>query len=139
MIGYKKLKIFSIFVLSLGYNFVFSQQICNLENLAYLESPVFYLGDYYNLTKISWQGEKNENHFVGFQIASSKASSGPWYFYGRNFSSEYIEISPFQVYIFDKNNNPHQEIKYFKYKVFLGACEEFTTPKIDKIIIYYSK
>ncbi|GIW66238.1 MAG: hypothetical protein KatS3mg095_0136 [Candidatus Parcubacteria bacterium] len=142
MIGLKNLKIFLLFVINFFlYYSTFSQNNCNLDNsisYGYLESPVFDLGDFYNITKISWQGEKEKEHFVGFQIASSITSSGPWIFYGQNSSNNYIETQPYQSYIFE-NNNPHRNIKYFKYKIFLGSCNEFSSPQIDKIIIYYSK
>ncbi|GIW65861.1 MAG: hypothetical protein KatS3mg094_380 [Candidatus Parcubacteria bacterium] len=141
MTGLKKLKIFLVFVISLAiYNYVDSQNNCNLNNAissGYLESPIFDLGNSYNLTKISWQGERDNNHFVGFQIASSISSSGPWIFYGPDFSNDYIDINPYQIY--SLNNKIHQGIRYLKYKILLASCNEFSSPRVDKIIIYFSK
>lgn len=143
MAGSKKLKIFLVFVLSvlLFFNSVFSEEVCNLDNAVisgYLQSPIFDLGSSYNLTKISWQGEKTEKHFVGFQIASANSTSGPWIFYGENFSNNYIDIQPFTFFLFNQDH-PHKSIRYFKYRVFLGSCEDLSSPQVDKIIIYYRK
>jgi hypothetical protein len=143
MIGSKKLKIFLLFVLSLlifPQKLILSQEVCEPTKaikFGYLESPIFYLGNSYHLTKSVWQGEKNEKHFVGFQLASSQASSGPWVFYGSDFSSDYLVTEPNQIYYF--NPNLHKNIKYFKYRIFLATCDELSTPLIDKIIIYYSQ
>ena len=141
MIGLKKLKIFLVFAISLAiYNSVDSQTNCNLDNAissGYLESPIFDLGNFYNITKISWYGERNDDNLVGFQIASSISSSGPWIFYGSNFSNDYIDINPYQTY--SLSNSPHRGIRYFKYKILLATCNEFSSPRVDKIIIYYSK
>ncbi|MCS7183774.1 MAG: hypothetical protein NZ866_00270 [Patescibacteria group bacterium] len=144
-IGYKKLKIFLGLAISslffLPNNLSSSQNVCQLDNAlnyGYLESVVFDLGDEYQITKLKWQGEKTDKHFVGFQLASSLDYNGPWLFYGKSFFNDYIDHPPFKIYSF-QSDNPHKNIRYFKYRVYLATCEEFSSPEVEKIILYYRK
>ncbi|MEM5782662.1 MAG: hypothetical protein QXD43_05755 [Candidatus Aenigmatarchaeota archaeon] len=79
---------------------------------------------------------KENNTFIGFQIASSPYSSGPWNFIGpdNTYNSYYGLSAPLNKEIIIN----HKNIRYFKYKIFLGTCDYIHIPTVDTVYIYYS-
>jgi hypothetical protein len=137
---------FLLFLLiNLYFNETLSQNECNYDNAikkGYLESPIYDLEGIYNITKLSWSGSSQYNNFVGFQIASSLSTStlaNSPEFYGNGFNNDFIVIKENEIYRFNVLSNPHKNIRYFKYRIYLASCEEGSFPFINKISIYYAK
>ncbi len=115
------------------------------------------------LNSITWEGEpqvnsEGGNTYVGFQIAVSDSSSGPWTYYGPGGSdTDYYDTPCSQSfvggtgYVGDGNGappstpicvNPSQVLnnRYLRYKFQLKSnLLQTDTPRIDKIILNWSK
>jgi len=100
----------------------------------YLESSTIDLGDFYTITQIMWKGILENNTFVGFQLAGSNNSSGPWEYSGPNGINSYYAPQPNILYSVASTRG-----QYLRYKVFLASCSENAVPQVNAIYIYYSK
>jgi len=133
------------FIFILLFKIGLGQTKCHYDNAikrGYVESTIYDLEGIYKLTKLHWSGFHNINHFIGFQIASSQSISGLLSspeFYGNEFNNDFIIVPPDEVYKFNQDKNPHKNIRYFKYRIYLASCEEGGSPFLNKISIYYSK
>lgn len=90
------------------------------------------------LNTILWQGALNGGS-VGFQLASSNNSNGPWNFVGSDGANNtyYQPLPGVQTKIKLTGQNNHNNKRYVRYKVFLDAPAS-PGPKIDDVIINYS-
>lgn len=87
---------------------------------------------------IMWRGELNGGR-VGFQIASSNTSGGPWVYVGPDgLETGYYEMAAdAQIKIPLTGPNNHNNRRYIRYKIYLDAAAG-TNPRIDDVIISFS-
>lgn len=90
------------------------------------------------INTIMWQGSLGGG-LVGFQIASSNNSNGPWTFVGPDGSnsSYYQPLPGVQTEVKLTGQNNHNNKRYVRYKVFLDAPTS-PGPQINDVIIGYS-
>ena len=92
------------------------------------------------LNAIIWQGSQPVGTSVGFQIAVSNASSGPWNFTGPSGSSATTWSSsgpgvPIPLAVYTAYNN----YRYFRYRVILTSnTSQTATPRVDDVMISWS-
>ncbi|MGC8981618.1 MAG: hypothetical protein ACP5JU_01570 [Minisyncoccia bacterium] len=120
-----------------------AQEICSYDTaikkgkIGYLVSSIFDMQDTYSIIRIMWKGRLEGNTFVGFQLAGSSSASGPWIYIGPDGPNSYYTPSPGE---FLNISTPSlSNIRYFRYKVFLGSCDYISIPEVNSIYIYYSK
>ncbi|MEK7192316.1 MAG: hypothetical protein AAB646_02270 [Patescibacteria group bacterium] len=87
---------------------------------------------------IMWKGNLNGGS-VGFQIASSNSSSGPWNFFGPSGTNNdyYQPLEGSQMKIKATGSNHHNNKRYIRYKIFLDVPAA-PGPQIEDVIISYS-
>ncbi|MBI2025116.1 MAG: hypothetical protein HYT03_03470 [Candidatus Harrisonbacteria bacterium] len=89
------------------------------------------------LNTVSWLGNSPIGTVVKFQIASSNISTGPWNFKGSDGSEvTYYEPSGPSVQTPIRRQD-HNNVRYFRYKIFIITMNE-STPRVDDVIINYS-
>jgi hypothetical protein len=149
----EKLKIYSLSLLLLivfsflAYCFLINKTkaqgtTCDYNSASrkgYLESSTIDLGDFYTITQIMWKGILENNTFVGFQLAGSDSSSGPWEYSGPDGTSYTYFASSSPGILYSVTSTNLKNIQYLRYKVFLASCSENAIPQVNAVYIYYSK
>jgi hypothetical protein len=88
------------------------------------------------LNTITWKGNLNGGT-VKFQIASSNNSGGPWAYLGPDGTDmTYYEPAPGAAA--QINFIYHNNLRYFRYKIFLDSNGSGQSPKVNDVIINYS-
>ncbi|MEK7462904.1 MAG: hypothetical protein AAB621_00870 [Patescibacteria group bacterium] len=109
---------------------------------AYLVSSTFDTGAasgvVYNT--LLYQGSKPTGTQVGFQLAVSDSSSGPWSFSGYDGTdTTYYTPTSSNVPI-ALNSTLYKNKRYFRYKVFLDSDVNRTvTPRVDDVVVTWSR
>jgi len=91
------------------------------------------------INSIMWQGTQPAGATVKFQVASSNNSIGPWSYLGADGTNvTYYTITgpdtPVKISRADHNNK-----RYMRYRVFLGATSVPATPIVTDIIMNWSR
>ena len=90
------------------------------------------------LNSIMWKGNEPAGTSVGFQIAASNSSSGPWNFIGPDGTSAttYIGISGSPISL---GNYSLLNGRYFRYRVILTAnTGQTATPQVTGVVVNWS-
>ena len=85
---------------------------------------------------IMWQGSQPAGTSVGFQVASSNSSTGPWNYIGPDGTSTSV-YQPNQNVQMRLSRLHHNNKQYIRYKLWLNWAGT-SAPRVDDVIISYS-
>ena len=125
-----------------GIDYKVKQSNSGIAATSYLISSTFDTGTVggvvYNT--ILYQGTKPTGTQVGFQIAASNSSSGPWDFkgYDGTDTTYYVPTAPNVPVAL--NASLYNNKRYFRYKIFLDSnVGQSASPQVDEVIVTWSR
>lgn len=110
------------------------------STVATLDSSIFDtgVGAGAELNSVLWHGNLPAGTSVRFQFATSNASAGPWTYIGTDGTSNtYYSAGP--GISLKLSYTPHNNKRYFRYRVFLQSnLNQTLSPRVDDIIVNWS-
>ncbi|MEK7507859.1 MAG: hypothetical protein AAB602_02120 [Patescibacteria group bacterium] len=110
------------------------------STVGYLDSTIFDTGiaSGAQFNSILWHGSQPPETSVGFQLATSNSSSGPWTYKGSDGTSNTYYTTGADVSI-KLHRSAHNNFRYFRYRVKLISNLIGTlSPRVDEIIVNWS-